>query len=88
MRESPLRFKLNSISSLPSHGFPFLPFSAWFPLAMGSSENLGDFRSGLVGKRETASWYGKVQPCYGPLAPETIAFLTVPGNATKALNQN
>lgn len=51
MRESPLRFKLNSISSLPIHGFPFLSFSAWFPLAVGSSENLEDFGSGLVEKK-------------------------------------
>lgn len=76
MRKSPSRFKFNSISSLPTHGFPFLSFSAWFLLAMGSSENLEDFRSGLVGRRETASWYGKVQPCFGPLGPETIVFLT------------
>lgn len=76
MRENPLRFKLNSISSLPIHGFPFLSFSAWFPLAVGSSKNLEDFRSGLVKRRETASRYGKVQPCFGPLGPETIAFLT------------
>lgn len=76
MRKSPLRFKFNSISSLPTQGFPFLSFSARFLLARGSSENLGDFRSGLVERRETASWYSKVQPCFGSLGPETIAFLT------------